>query len=287
MSQYSKYCPDKSCQFGVGEHVGFFRSRGSYSTKSRPTPTPRYQCRGCGKTFSAQTTTPERYQKRPELNRVLARMLCEGVTLRGCARVLECSYDTVKCKSEWLAEQARAAHSAMLKSGALNTSWMQFDEMVTFEHARSKAVSIPMVVRGKTAQILSMTVGRIPSNGHLAAKGQTKYAWTVNDSPAACKRALDQAAVAAKAVCTVSCDKASSYPKLVRSAIPHAILDAHKRAKSTGNFDPMFSLNHTCAKIRASVAVMARKTWTTTKSMTKLQDKLDIFIAVHNGYRFC
>jgi hypothetical protein len=49
----------------------------------------------------------------------------------------------------------------------------------------------------------------------------------------------------------------------------------------------MFSLNHTCAKIRAGVAVMARKTWTTTKSIQKLQDKLDIFIAVHNGYEFC
>jgi hypothetical protein len=69
--------------------------------------------------------------------------------------------------------------------------------------------------------------------------------------------------------------------------MPHATLDAHKRAKSTGNFDPMFSLNHTCAKIRAGVAVMARKTWTTTKSMAKLQDKLDIFIAVHNKYQFC
>jgi hypothetical protein len=40
-------------------------------------------------------------------------------------------------------------------------------------------------------------------------------------------------------------------------------------------------------KIRAGVAVMARKTWTTTKSIDKLQDKLDIFIAVHNGYEFC
>ena len=62
---------------------------------------------------------------------------------------------------------------------------------------------------------------------------------------------------------------------------------AEKRAKSTGNFDPMFSLNDTCAKIRVGVAAMARKTWTTTKSRTKLQDKLDSFIAVHNGYRFC
>ena len=78
---------------------------------------------------------------------------------------------------------------------------------------------------------------------------------------------LEQASVAAKAVCTVSCDKATSYPKLVAATIPHALVSAQKRAKDTGNYDPMFSLNHTCAKIRAGVAVMARKTWTTTKSI--------------------
>ena len=74
---------------------------------------------------------------------------------------------------------------------------------------------------------------------------------------------------------------------MVAATIPHALVSAQKRAKDTGNYDPMFSLNHTCAKIRAGVAVMARKTWTTTKSIEKLQDKLDIFIAVHNGYVFC
>jgi hypothetical protein len=76
---------------------------------------------------------------------------------------------------------------------------------------------------------------------------------------------------------------------LVAAAISHAVVRARKRAKGkgTGNFGPMFSRNHTCAKIRAGVAVMARKTWTTTKSIDKLQDKLDIFIAVHNGYQFC
>ena len=42
-----------------------------------------------------------------------------------------------------VSEQARAAHATMLKSEALNTSWMQFHEMMTFEHAHSKAVSTP------------------------------------------------------------------------------------------------------------------------------------------------
>jgi len=33
--------------------------------------------------------------------------------------------------------------------------------------------------------------------------------------------------------------------------------------------------------------VRVRRTWITTKFIEKLQDKLDIFIAVHNGDVFC
>ena len=283
-----KCCPDPKCHFGKGEYAGFFRRRGAYSTKCHPLPIQRFQCKGCRKVFSQQTTTATHHQKHPEINALLARLLCEGVTLRGCSRVLGCTYDTVKSRTDWLAVQARTAHEQALASGRLSTSWMQFDEMMTFEHARSRTLGIALVVRGKTAEILSITVGRIPSSGHLATIGKTRYAWTANEGPATCRRALEQAAIAAKKdACTVSCDKATSYPKLVAATIPHAVVDARKRSKETGAFDPMFSLNLTCAKIRASVAVMARKTWTTTKSIEKLQDKLDIFVAVHNGYHFC
>jgi|GEM_PF-2629248 len=92
--------------------------------------------------------------------------------MRGCARVLHVSYDTIKARCTWLADQARLAHEQALNDGRLATGWMQFDEMVTFVHPRSKAVTIPMVVRWNAGQILSMKVGRIPSNGHLAAKGR-------------------------------------------------------------------------------------------------------------------
>lgn len=288
MEDDPKYCLNEKCIFSTNLQAGFFRRRGTYTAKCHGgVRVPRYQCKGCGRLFSQLALRPEHDQKRPDINQMLAQLLCEGVTLRGCARVLKVSYDTIKTRSAWLAVQARAAHEVALKRGALNTGWMQFDEMVTFVHARSKAVTLPMVVRGKTAEILSIKVGRIPSNGHLAAKGRAKYGWTVNESSAACRKALTEASTAAKDVCTVSCDKATSYPRLIKAVMPHAVVDASKRSSTTGAFDPMFSLNHTCAKIRAGIAVLARRTWTTTKSLEKLQDKLDIFIAVHNGYPFC
>ena len=109
--------------------------------------------------------------------------------------MIGCTYDTVKSRTDWLAVQARKAHEQALASGRLNTSWMQFDEMMTFEHARSRTLGIALVVRGKTAEILSIKVGRIPSSGHLATIGKTRYAWTVNEGPATCRRALEQAAI--------------------------------------------------------------------------------------------
>ena len=49
---------------------------------------------------------------------------------------------------------------------------------------------------------------------------------------------------------------------------------------------PLFKLNHKCAVIRSALACMARRTWATTKKRGRLQDRLDLFIAVHNGYAF-
>jgi len=129
--------------------------------------------------------------------------------------------------------------------------------MQTFEHAAAKALTIALAVRHKTGQILSIKVGRIPSNGHLAELGQTNYGWTVNESPSTCLAALKQAALVAKPDVTVITDGATSYPRLVAKAMPAAEI---KRAIMADGFDPLFTLNHICAKIRSDVANMTRRT---------------------------
>jgi len=42
--------------------------------------------------------SPERCQKRPDINGVLARLLCEGVALRGCARAAAIPHAVVNAK---------------------------------------------------------------------------------------------------------------------------------------------------------------------------------------------
>jgi hypothetical protein len=49
-----------------------------------------------------------------------------------------------------------------------------------------------------------------------------------------------------------------------------------------GGFDPIFSLNHTCAMLRANINRLFRKTWCTTKKMEMLEHHLAIYALYHN-----
>ncbi|HEY8279241.1 MAG TPA: transposase, partial [Bdellovibrionota bacterium] len=49
-------------------------------------------------------------------------------------------------------------------------------------------------------------------------------------------------------------------------------------------FDPLFSLNHTCAMFRANVNRLFRKTWCTTKRIDRLRAHLMIYAHYHNRH---
>jgi hypothetical protein len=146
----------------------------------------------------------------------------------------------------------------------------------TYSLMRCRRLNMPLPRRspllslsdGRPGKLLAAKVGRIPANGHLAEIGKTKYGWTTNESPAACRAALTLAGQAAKPKVTVACDRAPTYPGLVASSFPAGVSVAPYKSRSLGSsadFDPLFKLNHACAKIRADLACMARKTWATTK----------------------
>lgn len=211
-------------------------------------------------------------------------MLCSGVTLRRSAKLLKCSYNTIRSRLPWLATKARGLHAGALASGVLDTSYILFDEMQSFEHARAKqlTIAITIAVRHKTGQILSIQVGKMTTKGDLAKAGQA-LGWGPNESPSCCNAALAQAAIAAKPICTVASDSGGwGYSGDVKKALPQAIHQSYL-SKAVG-FDPLFKLNHVCAKIRADISRMARKTWSTTKDRARLQDALDVYIAWNNQY---
>ena len=47
-------------------------------------------------------------------------------------------------------------------------------------------------------------------------------------------------------------------------------------------YDPIFSLNHTCAMLRANINRLVRKTWCTTKKPERLAMHITLYALYHN-----
>ena len=160
--------------------------------------------------------------------------------------------------------------------------------METFERNKMLPISIALAVRAKTGEILSARCARMNCHGRLAAKSQSLYGPQVDTRQRACANVLNTVKSVARARITVATDGKTSYGRLIRSAMPHAVHKAVVAGRKAvkGKLDPLFRLNHTCAKIRADVSRMGRRTWATTKRMWALQHHLDLYIAFNNGYEF-
>lgn len=207
--------------------------------------------------------------------------------MRRAARILGINKVTVARKLAWLADRARQAHTAALASGRFLTSYVQFDEMETFEHTKLKPLSIALAIRAKTGEIISARVATMNCHGHMASLSQKIYGWRNDTRPIACREVLTQIRAIAKPRVTVATDGKSTYGGLIRGVIPGASHTSHvNRVALPGARYPLFRLNHTCAKLRADVSRLARKTWSASKCLRGLQDHLDIYIAFNNGYSF-
>jgi hypothetical protein len=170
---------------------------------------------------------------------------------------------------------------------------LQFDEMETFEHTKCKPLSIALVVEAKSRKILGVSVARMPASGPLAEISRRKYGLR-KDERSQKAHALLQSLAPTNLPSTallIRTDQNPKYPHWIKRSFPKAQHVAHlgKRGCITGQgelkkvvFDPLFSLNHTAAMIRANVSRLARKTWCTTKKPEKLLARLHIYLRYHN-----
>ena len=147
-------------------------------------------------------------------------------------------------------------------------------------HSRYKQLSVPMVVRVKTGEVLGFAVARKPSNQE---RGWIKYGWSVDDRPKAFYRVLRSIEPALAPSCTVITDGHPSYGKWLAKGLASY---QHKKLQSpeTPGYDPLFAINHAFAKLRNDLARLGRKTWTTTKTIKGLEEHLWLWVAWTNGY---
>ena len=212
-----------------------------------------------------------------------------GVSMRECARILKIHRTTVVRKKDFLALKCKQWLTNFWQGKKI--SELQFDEMETFEHTKCKPVSIILAVEKTTRLIVGYRVASMPAKGLLARKALKKYGPRADHRKRErinlfndLTRILDENA-------TIESDQNPHYVDDVKKFFPNAVHITSKGRRGcvvgqgelkAGGFDPLFSLNHTCAMLRANINRLFRRTWCTTKKISSLDGHIAIYAKSHN-----
>jgi hypothetical protein len=208
------------------------------------------------------------------------------------ARFLGINLKTVARKLEFLAQQARVSQAQFLDSlKAQPVQKAQLDELETFEISKCLPLSVPLMVRTEDRKILGFRVARMPAKGLLAAGSRKKYGPRVDERAQAMAELLAEVQPLLSPSLELTTDQNPKYPGWVRAVLPHC---THRTVKGRRGcvvgqgelkkigWDPLFSLNHTCAMLRANINRLFRKTWCTTKRPDRLADHIALYVQYHN-----
>ena len=280
----------KSCSYCIdlGVHGSHFVRHGFFSRTSDSKRIQRFICQGCRKTCSLASFSPWFRQKKRQKNEQLRKLLASHVSMRRAARHLCLNRKTVARKLEMLGLVAEARMRAN-NLDEPKASEIEFDDLETFEHTKCKPLSITLAV-AVSRRILGLEVSSMPAKGLLVEKAK-KYGPRADDRASARATLFASIQDLVTEDVHIKSDKNPHYPAQVREAFPKArhetfesrdgSLGGQGELKKTG-FDPLFSLNHTCAMFRANVIRLARRTWCTTKRPDRLRALLMIYADYHN-----
>jgi MFS family permease len=253
----------------------------------------RYVCRNCQTYFTSATLRTDRYQKKRRVNFALHRLYSSGLSQRRLALVLKLNRKTVVRKIRFLGQQERAMQAIFLRNHYKDRplTQIQFDDLETSEHTKCKPLSVTLAVDPETRKILHFQVAPMPARGLLAEVSRRKYGYRADERPRAWDRLMAELVPYVAPNGRWTSDENPHYPPHLRRHHPDA---THTRVRGgrgaiTGQgelkklrFDPLFSLNHTCAMLRANMNRLFRRTWCTTKNRQGLIDHLSLYVSFHN-----
>ncbi len=281
-------CPEKSCIDLENDQKP--TPHGSYYRTSDSKWIKRYRCGNCKRTFSQASFSPAFKQHKRRINPILRRLLASGVSQRRAAIILNVHRITIARKFRFLAREARRSQENFIKS--LNkVHHIQFDDLETFEHSKCKPLSVALAVEFKTRKILSYAVSQMPAKGHLSKLAREKYGYRKDERDRGWNSMFASLNGVASETARFDSDMNPHYPRHLRNFFPKAIHQTSESRRSTitaqgelkkVGFDPLFSLNHTCAMFRANINRLFRKTWCTTKDRDRLSDHIAIYVDFHN-----
>ena len=284
-------CPNPECQFF--EKKDHIVNDGTYFRNNDSRVIKRFRCKSCGKRFSSATFSSAKGQKKRRINETLKLLLSSGVSMRRSALLLHIHRTTVHRKLIFLAKESNSSHAKFLDSlKTVPAVHIQFDDLITIEHTKLKPLTISLAVDRDTRKVLGAEVGQIPSFGKLAEKSRKKYGYRKCYHVKTMKRLFSKIKPSIASDALLESDEHPHYPGIVKTFFKNAKHETYKGGRGCVvgqgelkqlKYDPLFTLNHTCAMFRANINRLIRKTWCTTKDPQMLQKHIDIFIDYYNN----
>ena len=257
------------------------RKRGSMKTKRGVVQ--RFECKACHKTFTQRTGSLNYRHRKQDLRTTITELYCEGMSLRAIARVLKIHKKTV---TKYFLENAQVARTKNLKAldnRDIVTTYIQFDELETFEHTRRKPLGVFVSIRAKTGEIISTKVCK----GNIRALSISKeYIQDWNTEAKLEKQSaltdllLELSKVANRAYTTIACD---GYQPQVNFAEKFFNKDKFVNVQVLKSENKRIDL--AILKLRQDISRLKRKTLATTKKSDRLQKHLDLYTDYHNKNR--
>lgn len=287
MKRECPYCTPTDESSGVRTLI--IRS-GRFRRKSDCRVVQKYRCLRCRRYFSNASTHPCVNQNKRQLNERIKRELCSGVSQRRLAKLLNVSRTTIARKLVFLGQQAKL-ELERLNRARKAAEVIEFDDMETFEHTKCKPLSLTLAVEHKTRWIFGIEVSQMPAKGKLSKMAFKKYGPRKDERFQGRSRLFTRIQPFVLRSALIKSDENPHYISDVKRFFPEARHERHKgqRGSIVGQgelkkirFDPLFSLNHTCAMYRANVNRLFRKTWCTTKNRERLDFHLNMYAIFHN-----
>lgn len=264
--------------------VGYFRRKSDHRKVHR------FFCKVCNRGFSAATNHAFYRQNKRQVNYVLMELYCSGVSERRIAKLLHINLKTVARKIIVL---GRLANETLNISNAQRrpVAEIQFDDLETFEHTKCKPLSVTLATEHKTRRILGFEVSRMNARGPLRDKAIKKYGRIKDERNKNRERLFEKIQTITAPGVIIHSDQSPHYVEHVKQFFPGGAHIRHKgrrgaitgqgELKKTG-FDPLFTVNHTCAMLRANINRLFRKTWCTTKKRNNLHHHIAMYVIYHN-----
>ncbi len=263
---------------------------GSFKRFSDQARVQRFRCLDCRSSFSTASFHPCFQQKKRQLNPIVFKLLASGVSQRRSALILNLNRKTIVRKLIFLGQIAIPL-IPMLNLNLAKAQVMEFDDLESFEHTKCKPLSVTMAVESKTRRILGFRIARMPAKGKLAAFSRKKYGIRKDER----NQARESLFLELKSIVSEEAlIKSDQCPFYMKTILKHFAKARHKKFKGRkakrnglgelkrGGFDPLFSVNHTNAMLRANINRLFQKTWCTTKLAERLSYHLALYCLYHN-----